>query len=79
MNDKHEAFVELLAKLANDMETTLKTYTGERLPFVIALSSDTKIHYISNLDRDNGIQMLGALVGDWLSEREAAPTNPMVN
>lgn len=64
-----------LQPLASSVEKYLKAVAGERIGFVIVLNAVGVAQYVSNLQRDDGKELLQTLLSRWNANRADIPAH----
>lgn len=64
-----------MQELAGKIDEYLKDKAGERVPFLLILNADNVAQYISNMDRQDGINLIESLLERWKAGRADIPAH----
>lgn len=64
-----------LQQIAEELNTRIKEVSGEELAFVLLVSADNVAQYVSNANRQDGIELLQSLQGRWEANRADIPAH----
>lgn len=65
----------VLQRLANEINATLAHAAGEELAFVLIVSADKTVQYISNASRQDGVELIESLLERWRAGRADIPAH----
>jgi hypothetical protein len=64
-----------LQPMAGVIEDLLQHVAGERIPFVLMVSTDGVTQYVSNTNREDGVELIESLLARWKAGRADIPAH----